>query len=509
MKRTKYACLLVASALLLCTPLSAQAAAAGEDAATADTDASDAARKLTLTVQDAVQLAESSSRTLKSAEIDIAMKERASKYGWNVLLPTLQLSTTLARTTDMDSTYNSIVSGIGQGASFGIGEFIPTTAWKGMAKDAGYEDNESLHWAAVGTASVSWNFSLAMIQQIKAAKASYEGGKISLEQSQREVTTQIKKLFYALLLQQEALKIQQVTLENSRQRMTQAQTNYRNGAVPELSLLQAQVTYQNMVPDVEQAAQSLQQQLDTFAFLLGAPVGTEITLVGEIEPNYIEADVDTLLAQYGGNNLDIQSLRNNIETLKMNLAAVNLSTWTPALNISYSWQPTLAPYALDFDKWSNGDNWKDGGSLSFTLAWNITNMLPWSTNRQQAKDLQANIDKLEITMETLLENQKIEVRSAVNTLNQARAQIEAMGRNVSVAQRAYDMTMRSYRNGATELLDVRDAESSLNQAKLGQLQQKFNYLSALMDLEKALNVGLSQPPVAAANAENASATSAP
>lgn len=500
MKRTKYACLLVASALLLCTPLSAQAAAAGEDAATADADASDTARKLTLTVQDAVQLAESSSRTLKSAEIDIAMKERASKYGWNVLLPTLQLSTTLARTTDMDSTIESANSTIA---------LANALAGQGAPQTELLKDTESLHWAAVGTASVSWNFSLAMIQQIKAAKASYEGGKISLEQSQREVTTQIKKLFYALLLQQEALKIQQVTLENSRQRMTQAQTNYRNGAVPELSLLQAQVTYQNMVPDVEQAAQSLQQQLDTFAFLLGAPVGTEITLVGEIEPNYIEADVDTLLAQYGGNNLDIQSLRNNIETLKMNLAAVNLSTWTPALNISYSWQPTLAPYALDFDKWSNGDNWKDGGSLSFTLAWNITNMLPWSTNRQQAKDLQANIDKLEITMETLLENQKIEVRSAVNTLNQARAQIEAMGRNVSVAQRAYDMTMRSYRNGATELLDVRDAESSLNQAKLGQLQQKFNYLSALMDLEKALNVGLSQPPAAAADAENASAASAP
>lgn len=504
MKRTKYACLLVASALLLCTPLSAQAAAAGEDAATADADASDTARKLTLTVQDAVQLAESSSRTLKSAEIDIAMKERASKYGWNVLLPTLQLSTTLARTTDMDSTIESANSTIA------LANALATMVPQGNAPQTEpLKDTESLHWAAVGTASVSWNFSLAMIQQIKAAKASYEGGKISLEQSQREVTTQIKKLFYALLLQQEALKIQQVTLENSRQRMTQAQTNYRNGAVPELSLLQAQVTYQNMVPDVEQAAQSLQQQLDTFAFLLGAPVGTEITLVGEIEPNYIEADVDTLLAQYGGNNLDIQSLRNNIETLKMNLAAMNLSTWTPALNISYSWQPTLAPYALDFDKWSNGDNWKDGGSLSFTLAWNITNMLPWSTNRQQAKDLQANIDKLEITMETLLENQKIEVRSAVNTLNQARAQIEAMGRNVSVAQRAYDMTMRSYRNGATELLDVRDAESSLNQAKLGQLQQKFNYLSALMDLEKALNVGLSQPPAAAADAENASATSAP
>ena len=82
------------------------------------------------------------------------------------------------------------------------------------------------------------------------------------------------------------------------------------------------------------------------------------------------------------------------------------------------------------------------------------------------------------------------VKKAVDTLNLARAQIDAMGRNVTLAQRAYDMTMRSYRNGATELLDVRDAETSLNQAKLGQISQKFNYISALMDLEDALNTDL-------------------
>ena len=93
-------------------------------------------------------------------------------------------------------------------------------------------------------------------------------------------------------------------------------------------------------------------------------------------------------------------------------------------------------------------------------------------------------------METLIEKQKVDVRKAVDTLNQARAQIDAMGRNVILAKRAYDMIMRSYQNGATELLDVRDAETQLNQAKLGQVQQKFNYISALMDLEDALNTDL-------------------
>ncbi|MCH5288443.1 MAG: TolC family protein, partial [Treponema sp.] len=109
----------------------------------------------------------------------------------------------------------------------------------------------------------------------------------------------------------------------------------------------------------------------------------------------------------------------------------------------------------------------------------------------QAQDLKDNIAKLDLTMETLTENQKVQVRKAVDTLNQAREQINSMGRTVELAQRSYDMSMRSFNNGLMELMDVRDAQEQLNQAMLGQLNQKYNYICALMDLENTLNVTLS------------------
>ena len=441
-----------------------------------------------LTIDQAVEYALKNNRTLKSNDIDLEIKERASKYSWNVFLPTVQLAGTM--NSGNNSNYSSVVSGIGQGASWASGTVIPQSSWDSMAKSAGYEDNENAHWTAVGSLSVSLNLSLAYIGQIKAAKASYEAGKISWEQSQNETLVNIKKLFYGLLLQQESLKIQKQTLENARQRMIQAQTSYSNGAIPELKLLQTQVSYQNTKPDVESAEMSLNQQLDTFAFMLGLPVGdSKIELDGSIEPVYVETDVDELLAKYADSTLTVKSLEANIEVLKENLRAVNLSTWTPALALSWSKSPAII-YGWDFSRWGNSDNWTDSGSLSITLAMNITNMLPWSANRQQAKDLQANIEKLQLNLEMVQENQKVSVRKAVDTLKLAKEQIDAMGRNVRVAQQAYDMTYRSYRNGMTELLDLRDAESSLNQAKLGQLNQKFNYISALMDLENTLNVKL-------------------
>ena len=440
-----------------------------------------------LSIEDAVSYALSHSRTLKSNDIDLEIKKRASSNSWNVFLPNVQASGTMSRANEYSPSNSGTLQAInGALAMNGMKNFLPV-------KD-GY-DKEEDRWSTVGTVSASWNFTPAYIAQIKIAKAQYEAGKISWEQSQRETITNIKKMYYGLLLQQESLKIQKTSLENARQRMIQAQTNFRNGAIPEIQYLQTQVNYENAKPDVDSAEQSLTQQMDLFAFMIGMPVGTNIELTDSIEPVYVDVSADDLLAKYSDNDLQIQNLEKNKLAAKLGITASELATWLPTLALSYSYQPVYigSEGAWHFSKdIGDGEKWYDSGSFSATLVWNITNMLPWSSNRQKIKDYKQQLVQLDLSIESLKENQKVQVRKAVDTLTQAKEQIDVMGRNVTLAQRAYDMTARSYRNGTTELLDLRDAEASLNQAKLGQINQKFQYISALMDLENTLNVSLTE-----------------
>ncbi|MBR5966712.1 MAG: TolC family protein [Treponema sp.] len=436
---------------------------------------------VTLTVDQAVELAKENSRTLKSAEIDLEMKRRASANSWNVFLPTVTASFSAARTTEVDlSQANSTIA-----MANGMNQLSSTITGKPFVPQEPLSEKEKYHWALVGEVSASLNLSLAYISKIRAAKVDYECGKITWEQSQKQTLMNIKKLFYGLLLQQESLDVKKATLENARQRAAQAEANYRNGLIPELRLLNAQVTYENQKPEVESAEQALAQAMDNFAFLIGLPVGTKIQLEGSIEPAYVNVNSEELLNKYADNSMDYQNLKGSIESLKLNLSAMNLSSYTPALVLSYNYQP-MKTFVSDDSKW------KDQGKFAASLVWRLTDMLPFGANRQQAKTIQDNVKKLEIQMETLKENQKVQVKKAVDTLNQARKQIESMGRNITLAQRAYDSSARSYRNGATELLDLRDSESQLNQAKLGQLNQKYNYISALMDLEYTLNTDLSE-----------------
>ena len=256
--------------------------------------------------------------------------------------------------------------------------------------------------------------------------------------------------------------------------------------IPELSMLQAQVTYENQRPEIDKARQDLAQSLDNFAFLLGMPVGTKIELVGKISPTFVELDADKIFNEYGMNNLDVQNIKKQIEICKMKLSAVDLKSFTPALSLGWNYQPLL----MTAGEWNDSDARYDNGNLSLTLAWTISDMLPFSANRQTAKDLKDTIRSLEVKMTTLIQNNELTVKKSVDSLSQAKKAIESNQRNIKLAQRSYDMTAVAYRNGTKELLDLRDAENSLNQAKLGALNEQYNYLSYLLDLEYTLNTKL-------------------
>ena len=187
------------------------------------------------------------------------------------------------------------------------------------------------------------------------------------------------------------------------------------------------------------------------------------------------------------NRLDVKSLQKNIELLKIQLNASRMQAYTPALVLSYGFQPIVK----DEEKnWFDKDNITDGGSFSATLSFNLTNMLPFSSNGITMKNTKANIEKLQIALETLLQSGEMEIYTLVDNLNQSRSAIEASNRSIQLAKKAYDMTMQAYDNGTKELLDVRDAESQYNQAQLGLANEQYNYISSLIELEYALNTRL-------------------
>ncbi len=421
----------------------------------------------TITVDEAVAVALENNIQLASTSIDLRMKKRAADFAWNVFLPTVQATGTMARTNMTETT---------------------TMVFTPMPGMATIELEEAQRWSAIGGLSLTLNLNAALFEGLKATRQNYEAGLIAWEQARQQTERNVRKAFYGILLQSQSLKLSRDKLAVAEERLKQVTANYRNGLLPELTFLQTRLGVEMQKPQIMEAELALAQQKSLFAFLIGLPVGTDFEPKGVIEPKLVAVDADALVASKLEGRLDLLALRKNAELLSTQLSASRLQRFTPSLSISQSFMPRLSPVDLD---WLDGDNWKDSsGSLSFTLAWNLTGLLPFSTQGNAGADTVDGLRKLELAAKQARDNAEIEVRNLARKLEKIRSSLGTMELNVTTAEKAFALSEQAYRAGTLEYLDLKDAENTLLQARLGVLSERFNYVSTLLDLETAVNARL-------------------
>jgi outer membrane protein TolC len=460
---------------LFCAAISAQTL--GTDAVQAQgAPAPGAAR--TVKIDEAVALALENNLSLESAGIDLRMKKRAKDYSWNVFVPSVQATGTLARSNRGETSISGLVN---TGTGF---EYVSIP----------YELSEKERWTAMAGLTVSLNLNLALVESMRAARQGYEAGQITWEQAKDQTEQNVRRAFYGILVQEQSLALAKEKLAASEERLAQTRTNFRNGLVPELVYLQTQLAVETQKPQIEEAELNLEQQKNFFAFLIGLPAGTRIALDGKIEPTISSFNADELVAKHLANRLDIALLAKNIALLETQERATRFQMYTPSLALSQSWSPVLpgAAYDLtDFSNWTDSGNWTDSsGAFSATLVFNLTNILPFTQAGQGRADISDSVLKLRLAMSQATYNAELEIRNLVKKLDKSRTAITAMELNVSIAEKAYRLTEQGYRAGTIEYLDLKDAETTLLQARLGVLAEKFTYQSTMLDLETALNAQL-------------------
>jgi outer membrane protein TolC len=93
-----------------------------------------------------------------------------------------------------------------------------------------------------------------------------------------------------------------------------------------------------------------------------------------------------------------------------------------------------------------------------------------------------------IGLAQLIQGTEIEIYNTVLALEKTRLTAEAQAQTIDLAERAYALSMRAYNAGLQDNLQVQNAELELKQAKVSMIEQQFNYLNGLIDLEYAIGV---------------------
>ncbi len=421
------------------------------------------AETMTLTVNQAVELAVTQNLGLKQSGIDLRTKERAKDTAWNAFLPSMNISAGFNGANQIFTDYGQAAPIIGQTSSLrfntGIGISLPINA-------------------AVGTG-------------IKQLVTDYEAGILDYEDAQKQLERDVRKQFYLLLGREENIRIQQANIDLAEKRLNQARNNFANGLAPELEVLSAEVTVANFQPSYDGAVADYESQLLFFKFLLGTDRNDKITLDGNLDTELFTLDSEKLINTYLPGRLDLRNLDKQIQAMEYSKSTVGRNSNTPTLTLGYNYGygGSNSDYKGTVVPWGDLN---DNSEFSLSLNWKFDGLIPGSETDVQLKELQDGIDNMNLGKQIALDNAGIEITNYVNKLATSRRTIEANTSSVELARRNYELTEEAYNVGTRELLDVESAQNDYLAAAQQLLLAKYEYIAGLLDLEYALNAPMDE-----------------
>ncbi|MFP3089621.1 TolC family protein [Treponema sp. TIM-1] len=409
---------------------------------------------------EAVELAVKNNLGLESVRIGTGTQKRASDLSWNQFIPSITLGGSVSRDNKASTTT--------------IPALPPIVV-------------ENPRWHIAGSVQASLNLNAAMFERLRTLRLNYEGGLIGYEKARAQLERDVRKAYYQILLIQENIALLRQSYAAAERQVTMAQANYRAGLVPELTVLQARVSMENLKPTIDQAEHGLNLNMVSLANYLGLPLDTRFELIPvENDTVFIPLDTAKLISKAASGKPDILELKHQLLTLESSRRAQILSL-TPSLTLSWNSNQIFIQDPWK-DDWGNKDFWQQSGSLTLSLGVQLHSLIPFSTNFQAIKDLDDSIKSAHIGLAQAIRGTELEIYSTVMSLEQARSTVEALTLTVDLAERTYRLTEEAYQAGLREVLEVQNAELELRRARIGVLEQNFNYLQGLIDLEYAMGV---------------------
>ena len=220
-----------------------QAQAAAQPQAAQNVGASPSAQPLSLTIQDAVDLALKNNVQIKQSQIQLNAAKRSKKNSWNSASPSLTASGGLSKTNkNFNENYSAYIQG-----------------------------------------SVNVTLSTNLYTDIKNAALKYQAGQISYDAACRSVEMSVRNAFYNLLYQADNINLQKTNAETARQTYETNRRKYGQGAISQLDVLSSQVNYETQLPALQSAQISYDNDLAAFKQTLGIEQDAQIDLVGSLD----------------------------------------------------------------------------------------------------------------------------------------------------------------------------------------------------------------------------------
>lgn len=403
---------------------------------------------LSLTQEEAIDLALEQNREITISGYDQEIAERDWNEARGNLLPRLEFSANYNRNLQLPVIF------MPEGSPFG--DVLD------IGSDNAFDANLSLSMPI---------YQPGLYSGIRAAEKGKDVAREADREKRLEVKANVAQSYNNALIARESKEVLQATLDSARNNLERTRKLFEQGQVSEHEKIRAEVEVENIRPNVQVARDQYTVALNNLKSTIDLDPDVVVEPEDDLEKMDFEPkeDKENLIAD----NPSIRMLDHQEDMAEERIASER-SSFYPSLSAfgNYNYQAEEDDY--DFSEY----NWVNTSAVGLRLNIPIFSGFTRYQNLQKA-EVEASQTRLqrqqtEDVLHIQLNNQK-------SLIEQAEERISMQENSLDLARRSVEMARANYRAGTSSLLELNDAEIAYKEAQLNYYEAIADYNSSVIE----------------------------
>lgn len=321
---------------------------------------------------------------------------------------------------------------------------------------------------------------------IRVARLLEENALLDLQTTIDSVILEVRRQFYTVLLNQALIAVAAEQVRLLGEELATEQRRLRLGTSTKFNVLRAEVELANARPPLIRARNALRTSLAELAKLIAfdsdprQPEETPFTVEGELRGARKIYSLPTAMELALRHRSELKSRAKEIQIQKEQLA-VDRAGYLPQVSV-FGGYDVLGSRFGQFGDSTSG--WVGGVQGE----WNLFDGLETEGKLQQTR---AELQSAEINAADSRRQVELDVRTSHSRLVESVELLDSQAKNVESAQESLRLARARYQAGVGIQLDTLNSQVALTDARVNELQARFDYNVALAELERATGISTS------------------
>lgn len=336
---------------------------------------------------------------------------------------------------------------------------------------AGWGDAQDGYSSSISASQLIYDFGKTGLSS-KIQKNNLYSSKQDEQNTINEVIYQLKQAYYGVLNAEESRNVYAQSVEQYQEQLKRAKAFYDVGTRPKIDVTTAEVNLNNAKLNLIKGENALKTAYYNLTNIMGIyDQNPSFTLVQKNTVPKYNITIEDALKEAQKNRPDLLSMQLKLENAKRNVSLAKTG-YAPSLtaNGSYGWSGQNFPL---YDRWSVG------AGINVPI---FSGLSTYNQVKEAQNNMQVAYANLTAKEQAIL----LDVKTCYFNFEEAKTRIPVAELSRKQAQENYDLAVGRYKVGVGNYIEVKDAETTLSNAKLSYIGAVFDYNLAIANLQRAM-----------------------